>query len=83
VLRVLPMSGPGPQDERGRHINEEAPMTTSLFINPEIVNAEVDARRERLTRDWQQHPRGAGAAHLLRLGLHLRVHVPRRAHRHA
>ena len=32
-------------------------MTTSLFINPEIVNAEVEARRARLTHDWQQHPR--------------------------
>jgi hypothetical protein len=76
------MSGPPPQDDRDGHITEEAAMTT-LFINPEIVHAEIEARRERLTRDWQQHPRRPGAAHLLRLGLHLRVHVPLHAHPHA
>ena len=36
---------------------------TTLFINPEIVHAEVEARRERLTRDWQQHARRAHQSH--------------------
>ena len=52
---------------------------TTLFINPEIVPAEVEARRERLTRDWQQHPRRARGAHRL----HLTVHLPVRTRRHA
>ena len=82
-MGVLPMPRTRPQDDCGHHVNEEAPMTTSLFINPEIVHAEVEARRERLTRDWQQHQRRPGRARLLRRGLHLRVHVPGHAHRHA
>jgi hypothetical protein len=73
------MSRPPPQDERDGHANEEAPMTTTLFVNPEIVHAEVEARRQRLTRDWQQHPRRHHRAHRLHLGLHL----PVRARRHA
>ena len=74
-----PMSGPPPQDDRDGHITEEAAMTTSLFINPEIVHAEVEARRERLTRDWQQHPRGAHRSHRRQFTIHL----PVRAGRHA
>jgi protein subunit release factor B len=72
------MSGPPPQDERDGHITKEAAMTT-LFINPEIVQAEVEARRERLTRDWQQHPRAARRSHRRQFTIHL----PVRAHRHA
>jgi hypothetical protein len=72
------MSGPPPQDEREGHITEEAAMTT-LFVNPEIVHAEVEARRERLTRDWQQHPRGAHRSHRRQFS----VHLPVRARRHA
>jgi hypothetical protein len=72
------MSGPPPQDERDGHVNEEAAMTT-LFINPEIVNAEVDARRERLTRDWQRHPRRARGPRRLQFA----VRLPVRARRHA
>ena len=52
---------------------------TSTFINPEIVHAEVEARRERLAHDWQQHPRRARRA----LRLHLAFHLPLRARRHA
>lgn len=52
---------------------------STLFINPEIVNAEVEARRERLTHDWQQHPRRARRARRL----HLAFHLPVRARRHA
>ena len=52
---------------------------TTLFINPEIVHAEVEARRERLTRDWQQHPRGAHRSHRRQFT----VHLPVRARRHA
>ena len=52
---------------------------TTLFINPEIVHAEVEARRERLTRDWQQHPRRAHQSHRR----HFAVHLPVRARRHA
>ena len=52
---------------------------TTLFINPEIVHAEVEARRERLTRDWQQHARRAHQSHRR----HFAVHLPVRAHRHA
>jgi hypothetical protein len=73
------MSGPPPQDDRDGHITEEAAMTTTLFINPEIVQAEVDARRARLTRDWQRHPRRARGSHRL----HFAVHLPVRAGRHA
>jgi hypothetical protein len=52
---------------------------TSLYINPEIVHAEVEARRERLTHDWQQHPRRArGSRHL-----HVTLHLPVRLSRHA
>ncbi len=54
-------------------------MTTTLFVSPEIVNAEVEARRERLTRDWQRHPRRARRGNRL----HLRFHLPVRAGRHA
>ena len=54
-------------------------MTTSLFINPEIVNAEVEARRDRLTRDWQQHPRRGRGPHRL----HVAIHLPVRTRRHA
>ena len=54
-------------------------MTTTLFVNPEIVHAEVEARRERLTRDWQRHPRRARRAHRLHLGLHLPIGVRRHA----
>jgi hypothetical protein len=75
----LPMPGPPPQDERDGHINEEAPMTTTLFNNPEIVHAEVEARRERLTRDWQRHPRRTRGSHRL----HLAIHLPVRTRRHA
>jgi hypothetical protein len=52
---------------------------STLFINPEIVHAEVEARRERLTHDWQQHPRRARLGHRLQLA----VHLPVRARRHA
>ncbi len=52
---------------------------TTLFINPEIVTAEVDARRERLAHDWQQHPRRARRARRVRFTFHL----PVRAGRHA
>ena len=54
-------------------------MTTTLFINPEIVHAEVEARRARLTRDWQQHRRRARGTHRL----HFDLHLPVRAGRHA
>jgi hypothetical protein len=72
------MSGPAPQDERDGHITEEAAMTT-LFINPEIVHAEVEATRERLTRDWQQHPRAGRRSHRRQFT----VHLPVRTRRHA
>ena len=52
---------------------------TTTFINPEIVHAEVEARRERLTRDWQQRPRSARRPHRRQFT----VHLPVRARRHA
>ena len=52
---------------------------TTLFINPEIVQAEVEARRKRLTRDWQQHARAGRQSHRRQLT----VHLPVRARRHA
>jgi hypothetical protein len=73
------MSAPLPQDDREGHVNKEAAMTTTLFVSPEMVHAEVDARRERLAHDWQQHARPARRAHRLRLG----VRLPVRARRHA
>ena len=52
---------------------------TSLFINPEIVHAEVEARRERLTHDWQQHPRGTHRSHRRQITVHLPVQARRSA----
>ena len=78
-LGVLPMSGTGPQDDCGHHVNEEAPMSTPLFTHPAQVEAELTARRERLARDWQQHPRRARRGRRL----HLSFHLPVRARRHA
>ena len=54
-------------------------MSTPLFTHPAQVEAELTARRERLARDWQQHPRRARGAHRL----HLALHLPVRARRHA
>ena len=54
-------------------------MSTPLFIHPAQVEAEIILRRERLSHDWQQHPRRPRRAHRLHLG----VHLPIRARRHA
>jgi hypothetical protein len=48
-------------------------MSSTLFVQPEMVQAEVEARRERLTRDWQRHPRRARRARRLTFGFHLPV----------
>ena len=54
-------------------------MFTTLFVDIAVVDAETQARRERLTRDWQQHARRAHQSHRR----HFAVHLPVRARRHA
>jgi hypothetical protein len=52
---------------------------TTLFINHEIVDAEIAARRERLLHDWQQHPRRVRRSRRVRFSFHLPVHAGRHA----
>ncbi len=47
-----------------------------MFHHPELLRTEVEARRERLIRDVQAHPRREGGSRLLQL-----LHLPARAHR--
>ena len=58
---------------------QEEPMATPLFIHPAQVEAELSIRRERLARDWHQHPRRARRERRM----HLSFHLPVRARRHA
>ena len=55
----------------------------TLFVTTESVRAQTEARRERLTRDWQQRPRRDGAPRRRHLALQLALHLPVRVRRHA
>ncbi|HYY10776.1 MAG TPA: hypothetical protein VE781_07540 [Kineosporiaceae bacterium] len=52
-------------------------MFTTLFVDIAVVDAETQARRERLTRDWPRQQRGEARSRRPHFGLHLPVRTRR------